>query len=86
MKNPKPPKPANGNDEPKLVFSITIEQFDNGQSKHTISNKVPGEVCRDLLFRHMMLIEEQIIATKIQQQAVKLVKPDQIPPGMKLHS
>ncbi len=89
MKNPKPPKPISGkNDEPKTVFTIQLEQFNNGASRHAIPKGVPLEVVRNLLFTHMMLIQEQITMIHIEQkmQQVKILKPGQIPPGMKLHS
>ena len=80
-----PPK----KDEPKVVFSILIEALDNGSSRHKINmHPVMLEPIRDMLFRHQTLIEEQIIMIKIQQQQnkVKIVGPNQMPPGMKLHS
>ena len=77
------------NDEPKVVFSIVIEAMDNGTSRHRISMKpVLLEPVRDILFRHQMLIQEQITMIHIEQkmQQVKIIKPGQMPPGMKLHS
>ncbi len=85
---PEGAKDPSGNDKPKVVFSIAIEALDNDTSRHHIKmNPVLLEPVRDLLFRHMMLIEEQITMFKMsQQQQVKIVGPGQIPPGMKLHS
>ncbi len=88
MKN-KPPKPISGkNDEPKVLFKIIIEQLDNSTSRHFLPQGMPLEVARNMLFTHMMLIQEQITMIHIEQkmQQVKIIKPGQIPPGMKLHS
>ena len=82
-------KSPNGkNDEPKALFKIIIEQLDNGTSRHIIPKGVPLEHFRDMLFKHMMLIQEQITTIHIEQkmQQVEIIKPGQIPPGMKLHS
>jgi len=80
--------PTGKNDEPKTVFKISIEQFDNDTSRHIISAGIPLEAVRNTLFAHMMLIEEQITMIKIQQQQnkIKIATPSQLPPGMKLHS
>ena len=92
-KLPKPLKTVNGGkaeiaQEPKVVFKFVIESLDNGTSRHMIPQGVPLEIMRDILFRHMMLIEEQITMFKIEQKQnqVKILKPGQLPPGMKLHS
>ena len=91
LENPKPEraKKLSDNDEPKVVFSIVINAMDNGTSRHQINMKpVLLEPIRDLLFRHMMLIQEQITMIHIEQKMrqVKILKPGQLPPGMKLHS
>jgi hypothetical protein len=90
--NPKPLKKVkgaqDGNDEPKTIFKVTIEQLDNGTSRHGIPQGVPLEAVRNMLFTHMMLIQEQITMIHIEQkqQQVKILKPGQMPPGLKLHS
>ena len=81
-------KKSSDNDEPKIIFTVQLEQFNNGASRHAIPKGVALEAVRSLLFTHMMLIQEQITMIHIEQKMrqAKILKPGQMPPGMKLHS
>lgn len=68
--------------EPKKVYSVVIDAFDNGSSRHSFPNVIPLEIIRDLLFRHMMLVQDQITRfhCKEDREKVQIVRPNQIPP------
>ena len=70
------------------MYDVKIEVYDNGTSKHTISQNVPLEHIRDVMFRHMMLIQEQVTMYKMEQEMnkVKIINPNQVPPKFRLHS
>jgi hypothetical protein len=76
------------NDEPKVMYEIKIEVFDNGVSRHSHPKDIPLEIIRDILFRHLSLFQEQITMIKMQNQMnkVKIINPNQLPPKLKLHS
>ena len=76
----------NGKQEPKVLYEIKIQVFDNGNSQHSAPKAVPPEIIRDIFFRHMMLTQDQIVINKINNQKVKLIKPEHLPQKLRLHS
>jgi len=75
------------NGEPELLYSITINVNKNGVSNlHVDKPDILLHSLRSVLSQHVHLVSDQIAIAnyKAMESQVKIIKPNQLPPKMKL--
>jgi hypothetical protein len=80
--------PSKNNGQPTVLYSVRIDFLSNNTTSISFPQNVHAGILSTELYKYHCMFERHITLAEVQkmQDQVKIVKPNQIPPGLKLHS